>query len=92
VLLTWAVGQLPEMGNTIVAERLPDHRSFYLDYEGPVSDNRGTVKRVDRGDFDWVSQTPERLEARIDGEQLRGTLVIEQDTADSHRWRVALSP
>jgi len=91
VLLTWAVDQLPQAGETRAAERLPDHRPFYLDYEGPVSGNRGTVKCVDRGDFDWVSQTPGRFEARISGEKLRGTLVIEQDSSDAQRWRVSLS-
>ena len=30
-------------------ERLPDHRSMYLDYEGPVSDGRGEVRAVARG-------------------------------------------
>jgi len=33
----------------IVAERLPDHRRAYLSYEGPISDNRGRVVRVDAG-------------------------------------------
>ncbi|HEX8877076.1 MAG TPA: hypothetical protein VF777_10035 [Phycisphaerales bacterium] len=28
------------------AERSPDHRRVYLDYEGPVSNQRGTVRRV----------------------------------------------
>ena len=27
-------------------EPLPDHRSLYLDYEGPVSGGRGYVRRV----------------------------------------------
>jgi hypothetical protein len=31
---------------TFEAERLPDHRRVYLEYEGPVSNNRGTVRRV----------------------------------------------
>ena len=30
-------------------ERLPDHRRHYLDYEGPVSGNRGHVRRVASG-------------------------------------------
>ena len=47
---------------------------------------------VDGGDFDWLSQTPARYEARISGQKLRGTLAIEQDASDAHRWRVALSP
>jgi hypothetical protein len=28
------------------AERLPEHRRVYLDYEGPVSNNRGSVRRI----------------------------------------------
>lgn len=31
------------------AERLPDHRAAYLDYEGPVSNNRGRVTRIAAG-------------------------------------------
>lgn len=31
------------------AERLPDHRRAYLDYEGPISRNRGDVQRVAAG-------------------------------------------
>ena len=29
---------------------LPEHRLLYLDYEGPISGNRGAVSRVDRGE------------------------------------------
>jgi hypothetical protein len=38
----------PPMDQTIL-ERIPDHRKAYLDYEGPVSENRGAVKRVESG-------------------------------------------
>lgn len=31
------------------AQRLADHRAAYLDYEGPVSGNRGDVERVAAG-------------------------------------------
>ncbi len=38
---------------------LPDHRREYLDYEGPVSNNRGRVARVESGTYaisgDWQS-------------------------------------
>ena len=32
------------------AERLADHRRVYLDYQGPVSGNRGTVTRLVSGE------------------------------------------
>lgn len=40
------------------AERLPDHRTRYLSYEGPVSGNRGRVVRclagqLSTGQSDW---------------------------------------
>jgi hypothetical protein len=31
------------------AERIQDHRPEYLDYEGPVSNNRGQVRRIAHG-------------------------------------------
>lgn len=31
------------------AQRIPDHRREYLDYQGPVSGGRGTVSRVAQG-------------------------------------------
>jgi hypothetical protein len=30
-------------------ERIPDHRRIYLEYEGEISRNRGTVKRIANG-------------------------------------------
>ncbi|HQY89065.1 MAG TPA: hypothetical protein PK402_10425 [Tepidisphaeraceae bacterium] len=34
-------------------EETGEHRCAYLTYEGPVSNDRGTVKRVDEGTLDW---------------------------------------
>jgi hypothetical protein len=62
------------------AERTPDHRLLYLDYEGPVSGNRGKVVRWDAGEFSWRAREPGRLEVELHGQRLRGTLVlIEED-------------
>jgi hypothetical protein len=36
-------------GEVLTAERLADHRRLYLDYEGPVSDGRGVVRRLASG-------------------------------------------
>ena len=52
VLQTWRLMQPPEsVGCAIEATALGDHRVMYLDYEGPVSGDRGTVKRWDAGEF-----------------------------------------
>ena len=36
------------------ATQLADHRLAYLDYEGPVSGNRGYVERLDHGTYEVV--------------------------------------
>ncbi len=33
----------------LAAEKIADHRRRYLDYEGPLSGNRGTVRRIAAG-------------------------------------------
>ncbi|SFH55451.1 DNA polymerase ligase N-terminal domain-containing protein [Planctomicrobium piriforme] len=66
-LETWRLSQEPNVGVEIAAERLPDHRLAYLDYEGPVSGNRGSVKRWDGGEFELTGQTPEKLTFRLSG-------------------------
>ncbi|MCR9201304.1 MAG: hypothetical protein NXI04_21895 [Planctomycetaceae bacterium] len=45
-LTTWRLKQRPCSDEWIAAERLPDHRRIYLDYEGPVSGGRGAVSRL----------------------------------------------
>jgi len=43
-------GEFPfRPGQTAAAEQIADHRGLYLDYEGPVSGDRGRVERVARG-------------------------------------------
>ena len=56
VLLTWELPQLPPSPLPATFEqlgirRIPDHRIDYLEYEGPVSNDRGTVRRVDSGGY-----------------------------------------
>jgi len=38
-----------QIGQSILAERITDHRWAYLDYEGPISGNRGVVSRIAKG-------------------------------------------
>lgn len=43
------------------AVALPDHRALYLDYEGPVSGDRGEVTRVAGGTMTWLSANEVKL-------------------------------
>ena len=60
-LWTWRMSELPTINQTVTGERIIDHRIHYLDYEGPVSNNRGIVKRVRAGRYQWVQPAENRL-------------------------------
>lgn len=45
-------------------QRLADHRREYLDYEGPISGNRGEVRRVAGGEFWLEAACEEALQIR----------------------------
>jgi hypothetical protein len=53
-LTTWSIPPQCPKGTsfTCPANWLPDHRKHYLDYEGEVSGNRGTVFRIDAGTYE----------------------------------------
>lgn len=73
VLLTWALEVLPQPwadalglgaghGPDVAAIRLPNHRPHYLQYEGPISGNRGVVRRVGAGEYRLITLTPTSLQ------------------------------
>ena len=62
VLLSFEVSKPPaEWGPLTAVLKLPDHRALYLDYEGPISGNRGSVTRVLEGNIQWLEKTDELL-------------------------------
>ena len=73
-LLAWRLLGEPRLGATVPAERLADHRKLYLDYEGPVSGDRGAVTRWDAGTFEWIERSTEALELSVNGAKLVGRL------------------
>jgi hypothetical protein len=89
-LRTWALAGEPLSAPEIEAEQLPDHRLAYLDYEGPVSEDRGAVSRWDAGDYQVTSQTAEELRIALHGARFSGRLTLRQQ-ADGHFWRVSFS-
>ncbi|MDR3183054.1 MAG: hypothetical protein LBT89_09085 [Planctomycetaceae bacterium] len=54
------------------AELLPPHRKAYLNYEGEVSGNRGSVRRIDAGTY--VALSPDVF--LLDGQIFSGTLTV----------------
>jgi hypothetical protein len=102
LLATWALATLPAnwqtllddsqlkfaASNSVDAERLSDHRLAYLDYEGPVSSGRGSVRRLDTGTFVTTNDSNEFV---IAGEFLRGTILLQPPSENSELWRLAFT-
>lgn len=79
-LRTWSIAEFPADKSSIVAEELPNHRLAYLDYEGPVSNNRGEVSRVDWGTYEIQSTTNDVLVFLLQGEKCRGNVQLKRMT------------
>lgn len=80
VLRTWRLLEEPGMGKVIAAEPLGDHRKIYLDYEGPLSGDRGRVRRWDAGTMEWLADTAERVVVRLEGARIRGQATMAEGT------------
>lgn len=90
VLRTWRLEAPPEPGRVVGAAASFDHRPVYLDYEGPVSGDRGTVRQWDAGTFAWEADAPGRVAMCLDGLRLKGTARLEQ-LAD-RTWLLTFEP
>lgn len=87
VLKTWALARAPDAAPEQTAEALADHRPHYLDYEGPVSGNRGTVHRWDQGDYSIEQQTADRWRVLLAGSILRGPLLLTRLLDRPGQWQ-----
>jgi hypothetical protein len=89
-LRTWALDA--ELGlDPIIAHELPRHRPDYLDYEGPISGGRGTVRRLDSGVCDPVQVDSDRVVLRLQGAAMRGQLRLDRVDSQTARGPVWLA-
>ena len=97
VLWTWELRELPtswrresnKSSEVLPATRLADHRSAYLDYEGPLTGNRGHVARVASGTFTVIANTPEMLIVQLDSEMYCGRIQLTA-TSQQGLWQMTL--
>jgi hypothetical protein len=88
-LRTWALDAEPFLSREIAAQELPDHRLTYLDYEGSVSGDRGSVTRCDAGEF-WIeSARRDEIKIVLSGGRLGGSLTLARQPGGHHSWRVS---
>lgn len=89
VLLTWATEPITSFEEPIelAATKLADHRLHYLNYEGEISGDRGTVQRVIAGTYTASEITEEKFDGII-------TWTDQQNQSQSRRIEIyrSLSP
>jgi hypothetical protein len=84
-LLTWRLSAPPDSGAVMEALQTFNHRRLYLDYEGPVSGDRGNVVRWDGGIFEREVCEADRIVVRLCGARLQGVLRLE--CREGNEWR-----
>jgi len=78
VLLTWQLLRDPILpaNYPIPARRIGDHRKAYLNYEGPLTGGRGTVRSVDSGSLVDIEDTAQGLRIVLAGKRLCGSFLL----------------
>ena len=62
--------------NSVAAMQLGDHRRDYLELEGPLSGNRGTVMRVAAGTYRSEHESPDDWRVALTSDDLAATRAI----------------
>jgi hypothetical protein len=94
VLKTWALPRPPEPDVEMECESLGDHRLAFLDYEGPISDGRGSVVRWDRGSCVVLEHSDAECAVDLLGERVAGTARLRREqelsgTESPNAWRLS---
>jgi hypothetical protein len=77
LLPTWRLLENPlETSRAIPAEPIADHSPHFLEYEGPLREGRGSVRRLDRGAAAILRFDSRGLGAELGGDRMRGRIEI----------------
>ena len=97
VLRSWRLLESPDRWRSaaestfLSAEAIGDHRLMYLDYEGPVSRERGRVARWDHGQAEWLTDSETSVRLRLSGSRLFGELTLDREPSQP-LWSARFSP
>lgn len=74
----------------VACTRIFDHRKKYLTYEGPLTQNRGSVHIADKGEYRVLSQSDTVFHLQINGSRLNGRLILTQKL--EMQWTLVYQP
>jgi hypothetical protein len=87
-LRTWRLTAPPSPLTPVGAEPLPDHRTLYLEYEGPIGGDRGSVHRWDAGTYDGLTERDDTARFQLQGTKVHGLCSIERNESGSRELRM----
>ena len=61
--------------------KINDHRKVYLDFEGKISDEKGSVRIVEKGKLEYIEKLTDKISFTILDEK-RSVIVIQRQKGD----------
>ena len=89
-LSTWQVPCPPGdwFDGPVACRKIFDHRPQYLTYEGPISQNRGQVRRLDGGSYAVLEISGQSWKVSIEGRFLKGIIYLQAQGRE--QWELHL--
>ncbi|HTV48756.1 MAG TPA: hypothetical protein VMG59_09975 [Phycisphaerae bacterium] len=84
----WNGSSKGEFSTTVRA--LPDHRRIYLEYEGPISGDRGQVTRVEEGQFQLLEIMENKLVMELSGKSFHGRIELTLMDSAAGLWQLCV--
>ncbi len=90
-LATWRLNTPPGKlaGNTVGAEKIPDHELRFLTYNGPVNDGKGTVEIADSGRCDIHTNHDDMIAGLFDGNRVKGKFCLKK--SHDRTWQLTFT-
>jgi hypothetical protein len=73
-------------GNIVDAEQLGQHRHAFLEFEGPLSGDRGHVRRIASGTYVTTKKASHEWRFTLDSGCLRGEIALQRRPHDAAKW------
>jgi hypothetical protein len=91
-LLTWALPAVPLVGEQFWALPLAEHRLEYLDYEGPLTGDRGRVTRHYWGNYKKLSDDNQQQIFMLRGQYMSSRVTIGKITKNAGEVELRIEP
>ncbi len=79
VAKSWVLKKgIPKRGERRLAIQTFDHTVEYMDFEGEIKEGygKGTVKIYDKGEYELIERTEDKIKFRLNGEKVKGEFVL----------------